>query len=127
MEPLKIQASMAKDYLEKKEELEKIEVALTVHDIEDLHQKWESLSKQLVEHQQEEVKLSTKLQVKEAKIEETRDRIFALDESITDLQNVLLQATEELEKLEGRKEVLKERKKILHKIRNSLKKHYRIQ
>lgn len=122
VEPLKIQASMAKDYLEKKEELEKIEVALTVHDIEDLHQKWESLSKQLVEHQQEEVKLSTKLQVKEAKIEETRDRIFALDESITDLQNVLLQATEELEKLEGRKEVLKERKKILHKIRNSLKK-----
>ena len=47
VEPLKIQASMAKDYLEKKEELEKFEVALTVHDIEDLHQKWEKLSEQL--------------------------------------------------------------------------------
>ncbi|WP_160720036.1 chromosome segregation protein SMC [Bacillus sp. USDA818B3_A] len=111
VEPLKIQASMAKDYLEKKSELEKIEVALTVYEIEDLHQNWEHLSKQLEGHQQEELKLSSELQVKEASIVETRDKIAAMDESITDLQNVLLQASEELEKLEGRKEVLKERKK----------------
>ncbi|PLR77607.1 chromosome segregation protein SMC [Bacillus sp. V3-13] len=111
VEPLKIQASIAKDYMEKKEELEKIEVALTVHEIEDLHQKWEQLSKQLEQHQKDEGKLSAELQLKEAKIEESRDRIAALDESINDLQNVLLHASEELEKLEGRKEVLKERKK----------------
>ncbi|WP_066318457.1 chromosome segregation protein SMC [Bacillus sp. FJAT-29814] len=111
VEPLKMQASMAKDYLEKKQELEKFEVALTVYEIEDLHQKWEALSKQLEEHQQEELRLSSELQLKEAKIIETRDQIAALDESITDLQNVLLHASEELEKLEGRKEVLKERKK----------------
>ncbi|MGG3466640.1 chromosome segregation protein SMC [Neobacillus pocheonensis] len=111
VEPLKIQASMAKDFLEKKGELEKFEVALTVYEIEDMHQKWGNLSKQLEEHQQEELKLSSELQVKEAKIVETRDQITALDESISDLQNVLLRASEELEKLEGRKEVLKERKK----------------
>ena len=121
VEPLKIQASMAKDFLEKKEELEKIEVALTVFEIEDLHQKWENLSKQLEEHQQEELKLSSDLQVKEAKIVETRDRISALDESITDLQNVLLHASEELEKLEGRKEVLKERKKNAAQNKEQLK------
>ncbi|WP_309865052.1 chromosome segregation protein SMC [Bacillus sp. SLBN-46] len=121
VEPLKIQASMAKDFLEKKEELEKIEVALTVFEIEDLHQKWENLSKQLEEHQQEELKLSSDLQVKEAKIVETRDRITALDESITDLHNVLLHASEELEKLEGRKEVLKERKKNAAQNKEQLK------
>ncbi|MEH7353081.1 chromosome segregation protein SMC [Neobacillus drentensis] len=121
VEPLKIQASMAKDYLEKKEELEKIEVAVTVFEIEDLHQKWENLSKQLEEHQQEELKLSSDLQVKEAKIVEIRDRISALDESITDLQNVLLHASEELEKLEGRKEVLKERKKNAAQNKEQLK------
>ncbi len=121
VEPLKIQASMAKDYLEKKEELEKIEVALTVFEIEDLHQKWERLSKQLEEHQQEELKLSSQLQGKEAKIVETRDKISALDESITDLQNVLLHASEELEKLEGRKEVLKERKKNAAQNKEQLK------
>ncbi len=122
VEPLKIQASIAKDYLEKKEELEKIEVALTVYDIEDLHQKWTRFSQQLAEHQQEEIKLSAQLQVKEAKIEETRDHIAALDESITDLQNVLLHASEELEKLEGRKEVLKERKKNASQNKGQLEK-----
>jgi chromosome segregation protein len=122
VEPLKIQASLAKDYLEKKEELEQIEVALTVYDIEDLHQKWTQLSVQLAEHQQEEIKLSAKLQLKEAKIEETRDHIAALDESITDLQNVLLYASEELEKLEGRKDVLKERKKNASQNRAQLEK-----
>ncbi|PLS06523.1 chromosome segregation protein SMC [Neobacillus cucumis] len=121
VEPLKIQASMAKDFLEKKGELEKIEVALTVFEIEDLHQKWEQLSKQLEEHQQEELKLSSELQVKEAEMVETRDKIAAMDESITDLQNVLLHASEELEKLEGRKEVLKERKKNAAQNKEQLK------
>ncbi|KAB2337473.1 chromosome segregation protein SMC [Cytobacillus depressus] len=111
VEPLKIQASIAKDYLEKKEELEKIEVALTVYEIEDLHANWEQLSKNLDMHKENELKHSANLQRKEAKIEELRDHALALDESISDLQNVLLHASEELEKLEGRKEVLKERKK----------------
>ncbi|MDV2887814.1 hypothetical protein RYX45_21845, partial [Alkalihalophilus pseudofirmus] len=67
VEPLKIQASMAKEFIEKKEELEKFEVALTVFEIEELNQKWEDLSKQLEEHQQEEIRLSSELQLKEAK------------------------------------------------------------
>lgn len=111
VEPLKIQASLAKDFLQKKEELEKQEVALIVYEIEELHQNWEQLSAQLDTHRDEEMKLSSALQAKEAKLEEYRDHLTALDESISELQNVLLHATEELEKLEGRKEVLKERKK----------------
>lgn len=111
VEPLKIQASLAKDFLQKKEELEKQEVALIVYEIEELHQKWEQLSAQLDTHRDEEMKLSSTLQAKEAKLEEYRDHLTALDESVSELQNVLLHATEELEKLEGRKEVLKERKK----------------
>ena len=123
VEPLKIQASIAKDYLEKKEELEHFEVALTVYDIEDFHAKWEKLSKQLEQHQQDELKLSSEIQKKEAKIEEWRDRIAALDESINDLQNVLLSTTEEHEKLEGRKEVLKERKKNAAQNKQQLEKN----
>ncbi|WP_409275638.1 chromosome segregation protein SMC [Neobacillus sp. SCS-31] len=111
VEPLKIQASIARDYQDKKEELEKIEVALTVFEIEELHGKWEELSRLFDVHKAEEVKLSASLQKKEAEIEQARDRIAAVDESVSDLQTVLLHASEELEKLEGRKEVLKERKK----------------
>ncbi|USK40615.1 chromosome segregation protein SMC [Cytobacillus firmus] len=111
VEPLKIQASIAKDYLQQKEELEKIEVALTVYEIEDLHSKWEQLSRQLELHTEDEMKLSAVIQSKEAKVEELKDHIAAIDESVNDLQDVLLHSSEELEKLEGRKEVLKERKK----------------
>lgn len=61
VEPLKIQASIAKDYLDQKEELEKFEVALTVFEIEELNQKWEALSKQLEEYQQKELSLLAEL------------------------------------------------------------------
>lgn len=111
VEPLKIQASMARDYLEKKEELEKFEVALTVYDIEDLHKQWEKLSEEFEHHGKEELALSTRIQKKEAVLTQTRDKIAALDESISNLQEVLLATSEELEKLEGRKQVLAERKK----------------
>ena len=46
VEPLERQASIAKDYLENKEELEKVEAALIVHEIEELHEKWEALRNQ---------------------------------------------------------------------------------
>ncbi len=111
VEPLKIQASIARDYVQKKDELERFEVSLTVHEIEELHAKWERLTSQLEEHQQSELVLASEIQKKEAKIEDWRNRLNALDESIDELQNVLLHTTEELEKIEGRKEVLKERKK----------------
>lgn len=120
VEPLKIQASMAKDFLEKKDELEQFEVALTVYEIEELHQKWEQLSRQLDEHKRREGNLSTELQKQEANIVEARDHNAALDESISDLQDVLLHTSEELEKLEGRKEVLKERKKNAVKNKDQL-------
>lgn len=111
VEPLKMQASIARDYLEKKDELEKIEIALTAFDIEELHQKWEALSQKVEKAKDEEMAASSAIQAKEAKIEDTRDKIQALDESVDELQQVLLLTSEELEKLEGRKEVLKERKK----------------
>ena len=123
VEPLKIQASIAKDYLQQKEELEQIEVALTAYEIEDLHGRWEQLSKQLVHHKEDEIKQSAVLQKKEAEIEKMRDQLAALDESVSDLQNVLLHASEELEKLEGRREVLKERKKNASQNKGQLEKN----
>ncbi|WP_203362278.1 chromosome segregation protein SMC [Bacillus sp. REN10] len=111
VEPLRIQASMAKDYLEKKEELKTYDIASIVHDIDQLHAEWERLKESFTLHQQKEMQLSANLQSKEASTAALRDQITALDESVNDLQTVLLAASEELEKLEGRKQVLKERKK----------------
>lgn len=111
LEPLQMQASVAKDYLEKKEELEKIEAALIVYEIEELHEKWETLSKQFEENRDREITVSSKLQKNEADVEEMREKMQAIDESIESLQEVLLLSSKELEKLEGQKELLKERKK----------------
>ncbi|MCP3026151.1 chromosome segregation protein SMC [Halobacillus sp. A5] len=111
LEPLKEQASIAKDYLDKKDELKQIEVSLLITQIEDAHKKWEQLLKDLEKVKQEEAELNTALQEKGASIEEKRDHILALDESLEDLQETLLSLTKELENLEGRKELMKERHK----------------
>jgi len=114
IEPLQIQASIAKDYLEKKAELEHSEVAVTVYEIEELHGKWNSLKKQMEVHSENEMNMSSVIQQKEGKIEQIRTDVSQLDESINELQQVLLRTSEELEKIEGRKQVLIERKKNSH-------------
>ncbi|KUP07082.1 chromosome segregation protein SMC [Bacillus coahuilensis p1.1.43] len=120
VEPLKIQASMAKDFLEKKEELKNFEVALTVYEIEELHKEWEKTKAVVKEQSENELSLSNELQQKEAALIQKRDHLSALDESISTLQSILLTTSEELEKLEGRKEVLKERKKNASKNKEQL-------
>ncbi|MGD6802991.1 chromosome segregation protein SMC [Rossellomorea aquimaris] len=123
VEPLKIQASMAKDYLEKKEELEKVEVGVTVFEIEDLHNQWQDLSSSFESHGKDELRLSSEIQKREAQLEKLRDNTAALDESISQLQEVLLAASEELEKLQGRKQVLHERKKNASNNREQLERN----
>jgi chromosome segregation protein len=111
VEPLKIQASIAKDFLEKKQELEVVETAVLVHEIEDLHERWEKQKTFVAELQGQESTLSQQVRQGESAIERARLDMQALDESIDQLQAALLLASETLEKLEGKKEVLKERKK----------------
>ncbi|WP_285766567.1 chromosome segregation protein SMC [Peribacillus sp. SI8-4] len=111
VEPLKIQSSLAKEFLEKKDELEQIEVALTVYEIEEFYKKWEKLSHDLEEHNEMEQQMAGQLHEREAHLKNLRDNLAKLETSINELQEILLNASEELEKLEGRKEVLKERKK----------------
>lgn len=111
IEPLKIQASIAKEYIGHKEELEKVEAALLVFEIESLHQKWEELKKEISQNQDLEIALSTEIAKEESKQHELQEKLNALDESIDQLQQVLLTVTKNLEKFEGQKELMKERKK----------------
>ncbi|MDF9762434.1 chromosome segregation protein [Peribacillus simplex] len=122
VEPLKIQSSLAKEFLEKKEELEQIEVALTVFEIEELYEKWENLSQELEKHNEMEQQMAGQLHDREAHLKKLRDSLATLEASINELQEILLNASEELEKLEGRKEVLKERKKNAAQNKSQLEK-----
>ncbi|MCU6599847.1 chromosome segregation protein SMC [Peribacillus frigoritolerans] len=122
VEPLKIQSSLAKEFLAKKDELEQIEVALTVYEIEELYEKWEKLSQELENHKEMEQQMAGQLQYREAHLKKLRDSLATLETSINGLQEILLNASEELEKLEGRKEVLKERKKNAAQNKSQLEK-----
>ncbi|WHY58197.1 chromosome segregation protein SMC [Peribacillus simplex] len=122
VEPLKIQSSLAKEFLAKKEELEQIEVALTVFEIEELYEKWEKLSQELEKHNEMEQQMAGQLHDREAHLKKLRDSLATLETSINGLQEILLNASEELEKLEGRKEVLKERKKNAAQNKSQLEK-----
>ncbi|WP_258833328.1 chromosome segregation protein SMC [Peribacillus frigoritolerans] len=122
VEPLKIQSSLAKEFLAKKDELEQIEVALTVYEIEELYEKWEKLSQELEKHNEMEQQMAGQLQDREAHLKKLRDSLATLETSINGIQEILLNASEELEKLEGRKEVLKERKKNAAQNKSQLEK-----
>lgn len=110
VEPLKMQASVAKEYLEQKELLEQYEVALVVNEIENLNQSYEQLKSTIKENKQSEQNFLVELQTKEATLISLREKAQVIDESILDLQEVLMSVGQELEKIEGKKAVLMERK-----------------
>ncbi len=111
VEPLKIQSSLAKEFLAKKEELEQFEVSSTVFEIEELHRKWEKLTNELKEHTAREQHMASELAEMETILNEQRQKMTTIDVTINTQQELLLTTSQDLEKLEGRKEVLKERKK----------------
>jgi len=111
IEPLKMQSSIAKDYLEKKEQLEVVEGALLVYEIETLHQKWQELQEEMKKNSDLDIALSTEISTDESHIQNLQEKINTLDESIDQLQQILLSVTKNLEKYEGQKELMMERKK----------------
>ncbi|WP_077621992.1 chromosome segregation protein SMC [Sediminibacillus massiliensis] len=111
LEPLKEQAAVAKDYLEKKDQLKEIEISLLIAEIEQLHGNWKKLLADLEKQKEKELELQTTIRSKEAGLEEQRSEIQALDDSIETLQESLLVLTKDLEKLEGKKQLINERSK----------------
>lgn len=111
LETLKAQAEKAKMYLDKKRLKEKSEIALTVYQIETLYQEWESLNSKWEERTESEKSVANAVQQAELALDAERKKQDGLDEAITSLQNILLEVSGQLEKLEGTSQVLQERKK----------------
>ncbi|WP_232696997.1 chromosome segregation protein SMC [Brevibacillus daliensis] len=111
--PLKEQAETAKTYKLLHEQLTKHEISLYVQQIEETHTKWEETKKLVADYQ---LQLAEKMKHsgrREAELEDARFKVAQIDESIEELQQVLLHVSEEAEKVEGRREVLRERKRNL--------------
>ncbi|WP_332630693.1 chromosome segregation protein SMC [Halalkalibacter flavus] len=121
VEPLEIQASIAKDYLHKRDELKEVDIALLVHEIDELHETWtfekEKLQNLLLTYEERQKNLEEMEQLRIS----LREKTSRLSSQFTKLQEELLYASEELEKSEGKREVLKERKKNASQNKEQLK------
>ncbi|WP_174613260.1 chromosome segregation protein SMC [Virgibacillus ihumii] len=111
IDPLKEQAETAKKYLDKKDRLKQHEISLLVTEIEQFHEKWQSMLNELENEKLEEINLKTSIQKTEAKLENYRTELQHADEQIEKLQNDLLETTEKLERYESKKRVFNERTK----------------
>lgn len=124
IEPLKEQAAVAKDYLEKKDELKNIEISLLITQIEQVHGDWQRILKELDQVKTQESELVLKIDEKESLLTKQRNEVQALDESLEDLQGKLLNLTRELENLEGKKQLMQERHKHFEENKSKLEEAY---
>lgn len=109
--PLKEQRDKALQYEEQASELEKIEVALIVKDIDDINEKYKDSKNKIDALNEEIVKLGTTNSSKEAKIESAKVEVNKIESLLTELQKKLIDKTKEAEKLNSQKNLLIERKK----------------
>lgn len=111
VEPLRIQAEAATKYLELKNELEGIEIALMASDIKNINDNYQDAKKKL-EHVNEEIlNMDNSNSVDNSKLEKLKNKNIKLDESISKASENVMSLTSELSKLETRKQVISERKK----------------
>lgn len=113
IEPLRDQSEKAIRYKQLKERLKSGEIAVYVHQIEQIHRNWTEASGKLTVLQKEQLELSTIVSKHDALLEKERMEARRLEEEIDRLHEKVLRLSGEFEKSEGQGEVLKERRKNL--------------
>ena len=111
VDPLKDQRDKAVIYIQKSQELENIEVALITKDITDINFNYKDKKEKKELLEKELLDLSVDNSKFESKIEDYKLKISKLDEEIQNLTKELIEQTSLVEKLNGEKTILLERKK----------------
>ena len=109
--PLKEQKEKALKYIDLKEELKSIEIALITNDITDINRKYQNLKKEVEELTKKLDKMLSTSSVDESKIEEYKLKISKLEDKIKDKNNELLEITSKVLKTESQKQMILERQK----------------
>jgi chromosome segregation protein len=120
IEPLKEQSEKAIRYKELREQLKSSEIAMYVHQIDQIYVSWTEANQKLEKLQKEQTELATIVNQHDAHLEKHRWETRRLEEELEKLQEALLVLSEEFEKCEGYGEVLKERKKNFETNRQQL-------
>ena len=111
IEPLKIQSEKANKYLKIKENLEQIEIALIANDLEKLNVLYHEQTKQIEDLTNEIIEKTTSTTNDDIELENKKQELEKINENLTSLQQNLLLLTKEEEKLNGEKNIIKERSK----------------
>ncbi|TCP52490.1 condensin subunit Smc [Tumebacillus sp. BK434] len=113
IEPMAEQAEVAQKAKAFKKQLERYEVALYVHEIEDLHGKWTQGNTDGQALAAEHLDQSARVSKQEADYEKIRWELNRLEADLEQAQAALVEVVQEFEKAEGRREVLLERERNL--------------
>lgn len=111
VEPLKVAKEKALKYLDAQERLKKTEVALLVYDIKNCNEIYQTKKNRIQELNEELMHQSLNTYQGEAKIEEYKLELNKIENKITEARQQLLTMTEQVEKMNSRKNIVLERKK----------------
>lgn len=109
--PLKRQARKAEIYMDKRKQLEVIEVSVLVDEIEKLNEQIEALKKKAFDLDSSKAMYETTVQVEDTKNNELRNEMYQLDREINKLQEDYAKLTDDTRLLEARKIEMDEKRK----------------
>ena len=122
--PLKEQSEKAKEYLENKKGLDTYEVALLAYDIENNNQELQQAQTKKEKVDKEIITISNETSKNDALTLEDNTKLERLEQEKANLNRQLIEITGEVEKINGEKNLLKERSKTT-KEENELKEEIR--
>ena len=109
--PLKVQSEKAKEYLENKKGLDQYEVALLAYDIEEMNLELETIKLKKEKLDQELVQFANEESKNDAKSLEDASKLDQLEREERELHQQLLMVTEERIRIDGERNLLKEKTK----------------
>lgn len=111
IEPLKEQSEQAEIYLNIKDQLEHVEIALIVTDLEKNDFDYKECDKLIEELENDIIKINTLSTNMDLSLESKKDELNKINQSIVNLNNKFLDLTKEEERLNGEKNIINERSK----------------
>lgn len=109
--PLKEQSEKALKFIDYKEELENIEIALIASDIEKINTEYLGVKDHVEELNKEIEKLNLTTNIDNSKVEELKAKSIKLDEEIEEKNNLVSELSAKIEKLNSQKQITMERQK----------------
>jgi len=115
LEPLQMQASAAKDYVQMTDELRESDIALMVHDLTNYSNELENIQTQYIQLESEEQKQAKNISEVETLANNIREKLRVIDQTLDSSQEQLVEASTEVERWEGRKALMHEKRQNAEK------------